>query len=59
MKSSNQKYVPSTQTANSKELQHEVRKSHFQLGSEKTNFVSQAGGSLVHHPITKEEVELI
>lgn len=38
------------------DLKAEVRKTHFQLGSTSPNYVSHTVGTLIEHPISKEQV---
>ena len=36
------------------ELKKDIRKSHFNLGGDQVNYVSQAGNTMIEHPITAE-----
>ena len=38
------------------DMKAEVQKTHFNLGTSKLDYVSYAGGTMIEHPITKEEV---
>lgn len=35
-------------------LKKDIRKTHFNLGGDKINYVSHAGNTMVEHPITAE-----
>lgn len=38
------------------DMKSEVQKTHFNLGTNKLDYVSYTGGTMVEHPITKESV---
>ena len=37
-------------------MKTEVQKTHFNLGTNKLDYVSYAGGTMIEHPISKEDV---
>ena len=41
---------------NLKEMKREIQKTHFSLGTNETDYVTNTGHTLVEHPITKEDV---
>lgn len=41
---------------NTLDIKTEVHKTHFNLGTSKLDYVSYAGGTMVEHPITTEQV---
>ena len=38
------------------DMKSEVQKTHFNLGTNKLDYVSYTGGTMIEHPITKESV---
>ena len=38
------------------DMKTEVQKTHFNLGTNKLDYVSYAGGTMIEHPISKEDV---
>ena len=40
--------------SNLDELKKDIRKSHFTMGGDLTNYVSHAGNTMIEHPITAE-----
>lgn len=38
------------------DMKTEVQKTHFNLGNNKLDYVSYAGGTMIEHPISKEDV---
>ena len=38
------------------DLKTEVQKTHYNLGTNKLDYVSYAGGTMIEHPISKEDV---
>lgn len=49
-------YEKSRTAENTLDIKTEVQKTHFNLGSSKLDYVSYAGGTMIEHPITKEQV---